>query len=595
MPGGELETPQANGAPRTGSAERASPHHPEFPDKDSLTELRETILRRIMRAACLVGLVGMGCGALFVRPFNVPAASIATVALAVVYGSTLAPTRLAVLSTVYPWALVLTGAGIAWSLGPKTEPFILVSGGFFVGSLVLERRQLVVLIGVALVAGTLALVLSRQPFDPEVKSAWLNSASSMLSVILPATIAGRMLVSALARALLDRSALVKKLLNESSAREMTMRALDTARTQLTHAQKMELIGQMAGGIAHDMNNALTTVMGEASLLSDSVGEERERILEAAAYAAQLTHQLMVFSRRDTSQPRPLDISTTIRGMLKAIRRVIPSEIDLRSELPPDTITVVADPTHLLQILLNLAGNAKDAMGDTGRMTIALRHDVENQQAIIEVADTGPGIPDDVAKHIFEPFFTTKPVGQGTGLGLANVKQLVEGMGGTVRLQTILGQGTTFIISVPTTQAEVARDLKVPLQRHVRSGTVLVVDDDVRVRAVAFTALERVGYRVLEAASPSAASKVLEEHATTIDLLLTDVVMAGGGGARVIDVVQSTSPNAKVLVMSGYNDDETLRRGIAQGAFPFVSKPFTVEVLVKAVDSALDLDNRKPPS
>jgi signal transduction histidine kinase/ActR/RegA family two-component response regulator len=577
---------QKSSAGRTKSEPDALPQRAVFQGYNNLTELRETILRRIMRAACFVGLIGLGLGALFVRPFDMRAAGIATAALVIVFGSTLVRTRLAVLSTVYPWALVLTGAGIAWSLGPKTEPFILVAGGFFIASLVLERSQLILLIAVALVAGTLALVGSRQPFVPEVKSAWINSATSMLSVILPATIAGRMLVSALARALFDRSALVEKLLVESRAREMTLQALETARTQLTHAQKMELIGQMAGGIAHDMNNALTAVMGEASLLGESVAEERERILEASAYAAQLTRQLMVFSRRDTSQPRPLDLSMAIRGMLKAIRRVIPSEIDLRSELTPHSITVVADPTHFLQILLNLAGNAKDAMGNTGCLTIVLRRDDESQRAIIEVADTGPGIPEDVAAHIFDPFFTTKPAGQGTGLGLANVKQLIEGMNGTVHLRTKLGQGSTFILSIPTSQAEVERELKAPPQRKDRSGTLLVVDDDVRIRAVVFSALERVGYRVLEAASPNAARKVLEEHAASIDLLLTDVVMAEGGGAKVIEFAKNTSPHVKVLVMSGYNDDETLRRGVAHGAFPFVAKPFTADTLVEAVDGAL---------
>jgi len=552
----------------------------------SLRLLRESILRRIMRAACAVGVLGLGLALLFVRPFDSRAALLATIATAITFAATFLPPRQSILSIVYPWALVLTGAGLAWSMGPKTEPFLLAAGGLFIGALVLGGRQLAVLVGVGLVAGSSALFWSRQPFIPEVKAAWLNSLTSMLSVVLPAVIAGRMIVSALARALVQRETLVNKLVDESRSRETTLRALENARLQLTHAQKMELIGQMAGGIAHDMNNALTAIMGEASLLEDGVAAERERILESADHAAKLTRQLMVFGRRDTSQPRPLDLDATIRGLLRAIRRIIPSEVTLEFNSANRPVAVVADSTQLLQILLNLVGNAKDAMQSGGTLTMKLDIDSAMHRAILEIADTGIGIPAEVLPHVFEPFFTTKPSGKGTGLGLANVKQLVESMAGTVDVFSQTGVGTKFVVRIPLTDAPVFAESHPVVEHRGQSGTVLVVDDDVRVRAVAYTALERAGYRVLEAATVAGAVEVARESASGVDLLLTDVVMAGGGGAAAIREVTRVCPRARILVMSGYADDETLRRGIAEGDYPFIAKPFAADMLLNAVDGVL---------
>ncbi|HEV8547843.1 MAG TPA: ATP-binding protein [Polyangiaceae bacterium] len=558
----------------------------EAAETPSLAVLREAILRRIMQAACVVGTVGLILSSILVRPFDRVGALIGVVAIVVVLSVTLVPRRYALLSLVYPWALAFTAVGIAWRLGPKAEPFLLACGALFIGSLVLEARQLAVLVVVALLGAGAAVHFSPQPFNPEVQSAWVNSTSAMLSVVLPASIAGRMIVSALARALLERTALIKDLLEQSRVREKTLEALDATRSQLTQAQKMELVGQMAGGIAHDMNNALTAIMGEASLLGDRAPESRERIEDAAGHAAKLTHQLMVFSRRDTSQPRPIDLSATIREQLKALRRLLTSEIALHSELPEEPVPIVADPTQLLQVLLNLAGNAKDAMEAGGTLTIVVRHERQNRRAVIEVRDTGAGIPAAILPNIFEPFYTTKPAGRGTGLGLANVKQLVVGMGGSVEVETDVGKGTTFVLAIPTTDEPIQARGRDVAGSSRASGTLLVVDDDVRVRATLYVTLERLGYRVLEAASPDATRALLANTREKIDLLLTDVVMAGGGGAKVIEIVTEKFPGARVLVMSGYNDDETLRRGIARGAYPFIAKPFTAATLARAIEAAL---------
>jgi len=558
-------------------------------ESPSLDELREAILRRIMRAACAVGAAGMLFASLFVRPFMVHAALVGGVAIAIVYVSTLLPPRLTALSLVYPWALTLTGAGLGFTMGPKPEPFLLVCGGLFIGSLVLERTKLGVLVVTMLATSATAARLSVVPLTPATRTLWLNGLSSVLSVAVPASIAGRMIVNALARALEERTALVRDLLEESRVREKTAQALEATRSQLTQAQKMDLIGQMAGGIAHDMNNALTAIMGGASLLAEDPGGMREQIQEAAAHAAKLTHQLMVFSRRDTSQPRPIDLTATVAEQLKAVRRLLSSEIALRSELPSGPLPVIADPTHVLQVLLNLTSNARDAMDTGGTLAITLVHDEARREAVLTATDTGVGMSDAVLAQIFEPFFTTKPAGKGTGLGLANVQQLIEAMGGSVEVGSKLGQGTTFRVRIPTTDARIVGPTAELARRADRSGTILVVDDDVRVRATVYTALERLGYKTLEASSPETAAAVLA-RCDKLDLLLTDVVLAGGGGAKVIEVVKASFPDVRVLVMSGYNDDETLRRGIARGAFPFLEKPFTADALGRAVDRALHGDS-----
>jgi len=549
--------------------------------------LRETILRSIMRAACAVGIVSMILAALFINPVNWAAEAVGAVATLIVLAATFLPARLLILSAVYPWALVAVGLALIWLGGPTPAATLLVAGGLFIASLVLGGRQLVALSVVTVLAGLGVVLATRTAMTPAMSAVWINAASSMAAVVLPAAIAGRMLVAALTRALRQREALVQRLVEDGRAREATLKALENTRAQLTHAQKMELVGQMAGGIAHDMNNALTAVMGGASLLDDSVAEDRDRIIEASAYAAKLTHQLMVFARRDTSQPRPIDLSATIRGAIQAIRRMIPSEIGLNQQISPSPIIVVADPTQILQVLLNLAGNARDAMPEGGRLTLRLTLEPQTEQALIEVSDTGPGIPEELLSQIFEPFFTTKPAGKGTGLGLATVKQLVEGMGGSIEVRNAPGQGASFIIRLATTNLEVTPEPARGVVAKPRSGTVLVVDDDVRVRALVYTALERVGYHVLEAATPSAALEAVRLQPNGVDLVLTDVVLPDGGGAAVIEQVKRLCPKTKVLVMSGYNDDETLRRGIERGAFPFIPKPFTAADLAKAVERALD--------
>jgi signal transduction histidine kinase len=242
-----------------------------------------------------------------------------------VFAATFLPMKVRALSMVYPGALVMTGVTLMALLGPRIDAFLVLAGGMFVGSLVMTTRGLLLITFVGAVGALIAGYVTYKPADGEV---WSSAIVTMIAVAVPAAVTGRVLVAALARALGERQGLVDEVMAEREALQATIRDLETTRTQLTHAQKVELMSQLAGGIAHDMNNALTAIIGEASLLDDAVSEERERILEAGEYAAKLTHQLMVFARRDTSQPKPIDIVATLNGLLRAVRRVIPSDISL---------------------------------------------------------------------------------------------------------------------------------------------------------------------------------------------------------------------------------------------------------------------------
>lgn len=552
-------------------------------DWTSLEGLTESVLRRIIRVGCLVGSSGVIVSLTAPAPGSTPATLFSIALIATVFAATFLPIKVRALSLVYPGALVLTGVTLIALLGPRIDGFLVLSGGMFVGSLVMTTRGLLLITLLGSVGALVAWLLQYAPVDKEI---WSSAIVTMIAVALPAAITGRVLVAALARALRERQGLVDEVIAEREALHATIRDLETTRTQLTHAQKLELMSQLAGGIAHDMNNALTAIIGEASLLDDAVSEERERILEAGEYAAKLTQQLMVFARRDTSQPKPIDIVAALSGLLRAVRRVIPSDISLELELPNEPITVVADSTQLLQVLLNLATNAKDAMPGGGVLGVHLFADAVQRQAVLRVSDTGTGISQEHLPRIFDPFFTTKPAGRGTGLGLANVRHLVAAMSGVITVETHMGKGTTFEVRLPLVEALVQNEPDERSRRPRRTGTILVVDDDVRVRAVAFTALQKVGHQVFEASSVAAALDLARLHGRNVDLLLTDVVMEGGGGAEVIRRIKEAVPSVKILVMSGYADDETLRRGISQGQFPFIPKPFTSDMLSAAVDKIL---------
>jgi two-component system cell cycle sensor histidine kinase/response regulator CckA len=376
------------------------------------------------------------------------------------------------------------------------------------------------------------------------------------------------------------------------AREMTTRrALEG---QLREAQKMEAVGQLAGGVAHDFNNILTAISGFAELLlsdldtDDSRRADVEEILQSARRGSGLTRQLLAFSRKQVLQPATLDLNDVVADIANMLRRLIGATVNLVT-LPAGSPTpVLADKTQLEQVLINLAVNARDAMPDGGTLTIEVGSSTADpgarRLARLIVSDDGAGMPSDVAARAFEPFFTTKAVGKGTGLGLATVRGIVEQSGGTIHVDTHEGRGTTFTISLPLAEGRVVESAARPVEQMRGIGTVLVVEDEDAVRDIARRVLERAGFRVLVARHGADALAVLAHADAPVDLLLTDMVMPEMGGLELAARAAERAPNVRIILMSGYTDADVGTIGRGERVEGFLSKPFTAESLLEAVRS-----------
>ncbi|MHB8766953.1 MAG: hybrid sensor histidine kinase/response regulator, partial [Deferrisomatales bacterium] len=371
-------------------------------------------------------------------------------------------------------------------------------------------------------------------------------------------------------------------------------------TRLQQAQRLEALGQLAGGVAHDFNNLLTVINGSAELLLDDLDEgsplrgQVGEILRAGQRAGDLTRQLLAFSRQQPLATRVVDLASAVSAVAKMLRRLIGEEVDLRLALDEGAGRVRIDPGQLEQVVLNLAVNARDAMPRGGVLEIRVEPVTQaegdpsgvppGEYAVLVARDTGQGMDPATLEHIFEPFFTTKAAGRGTGLGLATVHGVVTQSGGHLRVESEPGRGTTFRVYLPRVVAapEVAGDRSG--RAAPAGGTVLVAEDEDEVRFVVTRALEREGYTVLEAASPAQALELAAEH--KLDLLLTDVVMPGMRGPELATRLREQEPGLRVLFMSGYTDDalgpDTLRV-VGAGLLP---KPFSREALVDAVVEAM---------
>jgi PAS domain S-box-containing protein len=379
--------------------------------------------------------------------------------------------------------------------------------------------------------------------------------------------------------------------------------------QLRQAQKMEAVGQLAGGVAHDFNNLLTVITGYSELLLDilPVSDDPARqhvaeIMRAGERSAALTGQLLALSRKQVLAPTVLDLNEVVRGAEKLLRRVIGEDVLLRSALPAGLGCVVADAGQLEQVLLNLALNARDAMPLGGTLVIetldvedhprdTLRHPglPPGRYVALEITDSGTGMSADVTHHLFEPFFTTKDPGKGTGLGLAVVHGFVKQSGGHIGVESEVGRGTTFRIYLPRA-ADPERPAAASLQEEAPLGggeTILVVEDDDAVRLLSKRTLERFGYRVLESSRGDAALQLAGSYAGPIDLLVTDVVMPGGGGRVVAEQLRAAYPAMSVLYSSGYTDEALLRNGVLRADVNFLQKPFTPAALATTVRAVLD--------
>jgi two-component system, cell cycle sensor histidine kinase and response regulator CckA len=403
---------------------------------------------------------------------------------------------------------------------------------------------------------------------------------------------------------------------QGSARDITERkraeeALRASQLQLQQSQKLEAIGQLAGGVAHDFNNMLTAIMGYTDLSLRRVGLENpirrnlEETKKAAERAASLVRQLLAFSRKQILEPKVLDLNEVVKDMQKMLTRLIGENIKLATRLETDLGSVKADPCQVEQIIVNLVVNARDAMPRGGRVTIetanisldaqtAAKHVavIPGEYVMLAVSDTGNGMDQETQARIFEPFFTTKEVGKGTGLGLSTVYGIVKQSGGNIWVYSEPGFGTVFKVYLPRIDDATANNIaKQAQESNAPRGTetILLVEDEDVVRGLTRKILMQAGYNVLDARSGDEAIRLCATHAGPIDLLLTDVVMPEVSGKEVADRLLELRPTTRVLFMSGYTDEAIVQHGVLDANVKFIQKPFTWVGLTKKVREVL---NRK---
>ena len=397
----------------------------------------------------------------------------------------------------------------------------------------------------------------------------------------------------------------------ASLRDITQRkALEE---QLRQAQKMEAIGRLAGGIAHDFNNILTAITGYADLALERLGanpdddadsraalrQDVTEIKEAAARASSVTRQLLSFSRKHLTQTETFDLRDVVAGMGGMLRRVLGESVQLVVTRGPAACRVSADRGQVEQVILNLAVNARDAMPEGGRLTLATcdvasghcgalaQGGPEGDHVLLAVSDTGRGIDPAVLPRIFEPFFTTKGPDRGTGLGLSIVYGIVKQSGGEVLVDSESGQGTRFRIFLPRVTAAASRPEPPRTQARAPAGaTVLLVEDRDDVRTVTRRMLQRSGHAVLEAADGEAALEIHRRHRGPIQLLITDIVMPGMSGRELAEQLAPDRPDMKILFMSGFTRDEILPHGGEGTNSGFIQKPFTIDQLLTRVAEML---------
>ncbi|HEY6328974.1 MAG TPA: ATP-binding protein [Blastocatellia bacterium] len=380
--------------------------------------------------------------------------------------------------------------------------------------------------------------------------------------------------------------------------------------QLVQSQKMDALGKLAGGIAHDFNNLLTAIIGYASLAADKLkyGEtadhEVREIEKAGRRAAALTGQLLVFSRKQVILPKILSLNESVKGIESMLGRLIGEDISLSIRLDPDTGCIKGDPGQIEQLIINLAVNARDAMPDGGTLTIETRSleltgpaEISDSNltpgpyTVLSVGDNGVGMDKQTQSRIFEPFFTTKEVGKGTGLGLATVFGIVQQMAGNIEVMSLPGVGTIFNIYLPVVAGSIAENTLMSLIAGDFRGseTILLVEDEDAVRALAKASLEHYGYVVLDADAGATAIDISDRHEGRIDLVITDIVMPDLSGPRLADILLSRRTDLKVLYMSGHTEDAIARSRLVAGA-PFLQKPFTGAVLCQKVREVLNQTN-----
>jgi len=390
-----------------------------------------------------------------------------------------------------------------------------------------------------------------------------------------------------------------------NARDVTERR--RLEEQLMRAQRMEAIGTLSGGVAHDFNNILTVILGHTEVLlqalrsNPQMAEHLKSIDEASRRASALTRQLLAFSRKQVLQPRVFNLNSLIVDLDKMLRRMISEDIEYNTVIDPRLGSTKADPGQIEQVVMNLVVNARDAIEGGGTITVETANvDLDEEyvrthpgvrpgpHVMLAVSDTGEGILPEVFPHIFEPFFTTKEVGRGTGLGLSTVYGIVKQSGGSVWVYSQLGRGTTFKVYLPRVE-EPATVVVESLQHPATSGaeTVLLVEDEPALRDLIKIALVKSGFTVLDVGNPADAIKLCRQHTTPLHLLLTDVIMPGMDGPSLAKQVQKARPDIKVLYMSGYATNFIMHEGVVDAGTNFIEKPFHPRALLSKVREVLD--------
>ena len=382
-------------------------------------------------------------------------------------------------------------------------------------------------------------------------------------------------------------------------------------SQLRQAQKMESIGRLAGGLAHDFNNMLGVIIGHTELAlrrmdpTHPLMASLQEIQKAALRSADLTRQLLAFARKQTIAPRALDLNETVEGMLKMLGRLIGEDIDLVWLPTPDPCPVRMDPSQIDQILANLCVNARDAIAGVGKITIET-HLVAFDEAycahhsefipgdfvMLTVSDDGKGMDKETLDKAFEPFFTTKGIGKGTGLGLAMVYGVIRQNNGFINIYSEIGQGSTIKIYLPRHSAKSDYEQKVRTAAPLPKGheTILVVEDEASIMEVTRLSLESLGYCVLTASTPEEAFAVAREHTGGIKLLITDVVMPNLSGRDLAEELTALHPGLIILFMSGYTSNVIAHHGVLEDGINFIQKPFSIQTLAAKVREALDKEN-----
>jgi len=377
--------------------------------------------------------------------------------------------------------------------------------------------------------------------------------------------------------------------------------------QLLHAQKMESVGRLAGGVAHDFNNLLGVIMGHAENALTKASPDQvdyrdlQEILKAARRSADLTRQLLTFARKQTISPRVLNLNETIASLLEMLHRLIGENIDLEWMPSPDLWSVCIDPSQIDQVMINLLVNARDAISGFGKVVIETRNRIIDQvfsdkhselspgeYVMLRISDNGIGMDEETRTHLFEPFFTTKEVGRGTGLGLATVYGIVKQNQGSIEVDSQPGQGTTITIYLPHTIAEPS-PVPVPNATKLTRGTseiILVVEDEESLLDLVKDILEELGYQVLSASNPTQALHIAKERGSEIRLLVTDVVMPGMNGRVLAEQINAFQPELKCLFMSGYTDDIIADHGVLPEGLFFIQKPFLLDEFAQKVCEAL---------